>query len=134
MTVSGLALNEDVKWVSFHSSYDFGYLLKTLSCKELPDAENGFLEQLQIYFPCIFDIKVCIFSVSSFGTSYLTQNTPVVYDDCSGRYVRRLEWSRGALAGRTCWPHASGRKRLTSHKLYLFYLGSKASRWCCGRV
>lgn len=58
MTVSGLALNEDVKWVSFHSSYDFGYLLKTLSCKELPDTENGFLEQLQVYFPCIFDIKV----------------------------------------------------------------------------
>lgn len=58
LMVSGLVLNDDVKWLSFHSSYDFGYLLKTLTCKELPDTEAGFLELLQLYFPGIYDTKV----------------------------------------------------------------------------
>lgn len=60
MMVSGLVLNEDVKWLSFHSTYDFGYLVKTLTCKELPDSEGAFLELLQLYFPAIYDIKVIL--------------------------------------------------------------------------
>jgi CCR4-NOT transcription complex subunit 7/8 len=60
LMVSGLVLNDDVRWLSFHSSYDFGYLLKLLTCKELPDSESGFLEVLQTYFPSIYDTKVCI--------------------------------------------------------------------------
>lgn len=57
LMMSGLVLNEDIKWISFHSKYDFGYLLKTLTCTELPMDESGFIELLQIYFPCIYDIK-----------------------------------------------------------------------------
>eukprot|EP00349_Pseudokeronopsis_sp_Brazil_P009462 CAMPEP_0202969004 /NCGR_PEP_ID=MMETSP1396-20130829/14595_1 /ASSEMBLY_ACC=CAM_ASM_000872 /TAXON_ID= /ORGANISM="Pseudokeronopsis sp., Strain Brazil" /LENGTH=351 /DNA_ID=CAMNT_0049696053 /DNA_START=12 /DNA_END=1064 /DNA_ORIENTATION=- len=57
MMMSGLVLNDDIKWISFHSKYDFGYLLKTLTCAELPMDEQGFLDLLFTYFPCIYDVK-----------------------------------------------------------------------------
>ena len=63
--MSGLVLNEDVKWVSFHSSYDFGYLVKTLTCRELPMDEPAFMDSLHTYFPCIYDVKVNKVSPSS---------------------------------------------------------------------
>jgi len=63
MMMSGLVLNEDVKWVSFHSSYDFGYLLKTLTCRELPLDEPGFMDLLHTYFPCIYDVKFMMTAV-----------------------------------------------------------------------
>ena len=63
MMMSGLVLNEEVKWVSFHSSYDFGYLLKTLSCQELPLEEAPFMELLHTYFPYIYDVKYMMTAV-----------------------------------------------------------------------
>lgn len=57
LLVSGVVLMNDVKWVSFHSGYDFGYLLKILTCKKLPSEEKDFFGQLKLYFPCIYDVK-----------------------------------------------------------------------------
>ncbi|KAL1919339.1 uncharacterized protein VTP21DRAFT_2032 [Calcarisporiella thermophila] len=57
LTSSGLVLTDEVKWISFHSGYDFGYLIKVLSCAPLPAEESEFFELLRIYFPCIYDIK-----------------------------------------------------------------------------
>ncbi|KAK9764448.1 CCR4-NOT core DEDD RNase subunit [Basidiobolus ranarum] len=54
---SGFVLFKEVRWISFHSGYDFGYLLKVLTCAPLPADEKDFFELLQIYFPCIYDIK-----------------------------------------------------------------------------
>ncbi|GAA5885041.1 hypothetical protein JCM3774_003456 [Rhodotorula dairenensis] len=54
---SGLVLLDDVQWISFHSGYDFGYLLKIVSCAPLPPTETEFFELLRIWFPCIWDIK-----------------------------------------------------------------------------
>lgn len=41
----------------FFSGYDFGYLLKMLTGKLLPDTENDFFELLKIFFPTIYDVK-----------------------------------------------------------------------------
>lgn len=48
LTVSGVVLNEDVRWLTFHSSYDFGYLIRTLTCAPLPNTEADFFELLKV--------------------------------------------------------------------------------------
>mmetsp|Transcript_28061 Transcript_28061/g.44216 ORF Transcript_28061/g.44216 Transcript_28061/m.44216 type:complete len:360 (-) Transcript_28061:302-1381(-) len=63
LTTSGLVLMDRVKWVSFHSGYDFGYLLKLLTAQALPAEEGRFFEVLKLYFPNIFDIKYLVASV-----------------------------------------------------------------------
>lgn len=60
---SGLVLCEEVKWVSFHSGYDFGYLIKILTCQTLPPEEAGFFELLHIYFPTLYDVKLLMSTV-----------------------------------------------------------------------
>ncbi|GAD91868.1 CCR4-NOT core complex subunit Caf1, putative [Paecilomyces variotii No. 5] len=54
---SGLVLLDDVHWISFHSGYDFGYLMKIMLCQPLPDDEEEFHKLLNIFFPSLFDIK-----------------------------------------------------------------------------
>ncbi|KAI4990312.1 hypothetical protein ZWY2020_038675 [Hordeum vulgare] len=54
---SGVVLNAEIHWVTFHSGYDFGYLLKLLTGSNLPDTSSGFFDLIRIYFPVIYDIK-----------------------------------------------------------------------------
>ena len=63
LTVSGLVLNDEVKWLTFHSSYDFGYLLKALTGTELPLDESGFMDVYHTYFPVAYDIKFMMVSI-----------------------------------------------------------------------
>jgi len=46
-----------VHWISFHSGYDFGYLMKLMICKPLPEDEVQFHKYLEKFFPSLFDIK-----------------------------------------------------------------------------
>lgn len=57
LITSGLVMFPDVKWISFHSGYDFGYLVKIMSCTPLPKEESEFRERLRVYFPALYDIK-----------------------------------------------------------------------------
>jgi len=57
LMVSGVVLNEKVKWLTFHSGYDFGYLLKLLTCMPLPATEGDFFHILGLYFPQVYDMK-----------------------------------------------------------------------------
>lgn len=54
---SGIVLMDNIKWLSFHSGYDFGYLIKLLTDALLPAEECEFFELLRIYFPTIYDVK-----------------------------------------------------------------------------
>ncbi|XP_002735118.1 CCR4-NOT transcription complex subunit 7-like [Saccoglossus kowalevskii] len=57
LMTSGVVLCDNVKWLSFHSGYDFGYLLKCLTNSNLPADESEFFDLLRLYFPSIYDIK-----------------------------------------------------------------------------
>ena len=57
LTSSGLVMCPEVRWISFHGGYDFGYLLKVLTCAPLPADESEFAELLNIFFPKLWDIK-----------------------------------------------------------------------------
>lgn len=57
LMTSGVVLSDNVKWLSFHSGYDFGYMLKLLTDQNLPVDESEFFELLRIYFPAIYDVK-----------------------------------------------------------------------------
>lgn len=54
---SGLVCFPDVKWISFHGGYDFGYLTKLLICSPLPNDEVDFNEKMKLYFPTTYDVK-----------------------------------------------------------------------------
>ena len=56
-TVSGLILNTELTWITFHGNYDFAYLLKLLINQNLPEQEVYFINLLKIYFPNYFDLK-----------------------------------------------------------------------------
>ena len=58
LITSGLVLNSDIHWICFQGSYDFGYLLKLLINKSLPENENEFIELLNLYFPHYYDIRM----------------------------------------------------------------------------
>jgi CCR4-NOT transcription complex subunit 7/8 len=57
LTTSGLTLNEDVNWISFHSGYDFAYMLKMLTSKSLPEDEDTYRKLVNVFFPRLLDVK-----------------------------------------------------------------------------
>lgn len=57
LMTSGVVILDEVKFLSFHSGYDFGYLIKLLTNQNLPLEEGKFFEVLYLYFPVIYDVK-----------------------------------------------------------------------------
>jgi len=57
VTTSGIMLSEELTWISFHSGYDFGYLVKLLTAEPMPEREREFYELLNIFFPHVYDVK-----------------------------------------------------------------------------
>lgn len=55
---SGLILNEDINWITFHGAFDFAYLIKVLTNSYLPPNLDKFKVSLKQYFPSVADIKV----------------------------------------------------------------------------
>ena len=58
--ISGVCLNEDITWITFHSGYDFGYLLKYVTMEALPSTQEKFIQKINMFFPNFYDIKYMI--------------------------------------------------------------------------
>eukprot|EP00756_Hemistasia_phaeocysticola_P027658 Hpha_TRINITY_DN16129_c0_g5::TRINITY_DN16129_c0_g5_i1::g.8347::m.8347/K12581/CNOT7_8, CAF1, POP2; CCR4-NOT transcription complex subunit 7/8 len=57
LVLQAYGVDTQVRWLSFHSGYDFGYLIKILTNKELPQDEDDFFELMEDFFPEVFDVK-----------------------------------------------------------------------------
>lgn len=74
-------MNENLKWLSFHGGFDFGYMLKLLTNSSLPHSFDEFNEILRIYFPNLYDLKFQIQDFDSFrydGLSRLANGMKVI--------------------------------------------------------
>lgn len=47
----------NLKCFILNSNYDFGYMIKLLTCSPLPAEEQEFYDLIRLYFPNIYDVK-----------------------------------------------------------------------------
>ncbi|CAM1502990.1 Fc.00g077660.m01.CDS01 [Cosmosporella sp. VM-42] len=74
---SGMTCFDDVRWISFHGGYDFGYLTKLLTCLPLPNDEVDFDKRMKSYFPSTYDVKHLMkHAIKLHNSGLLTPNDP----------------------------------------------------------
>ena len=85
--MSGLVLNDKIRWISFHGDYDFAYLIKLLTGQKLPEKKEEFDRILRIFFPHVFDVKYMLkdFNFVNYGLNKLADQLNV-WERC-GREV-----------------------------------------------
>lgn len=70
---SGLYMNEEIFWITFHGAFDFGYLLRNASNQALPADFQEFIALMKVYFPNIYDTKVMLKEVSELRNGSLAK-------------------------------------------------------------
>ncbi|TKR75915.1 hypothetical protein L596_017136 [Steinernema carpocapsae] len=58
LTSSGLVCEERWTWITYHSAYDFSYVIRTMILRNLPMHESEFLQLVKDVFPRTFDVKL----------------------------------------------------------------------------
>lgn len=62
LTTSGLVMSDHIIWVSFHSAYDFAYLIKILTGNTMCEKEEDFYRFMNVLFPNFYDFKYLLAS------------------------------------------------------------------------
>lgn len=75
-----------MKWVVFHGSSDFAYLLRLVVGEELPQTIDDFYKTMKTYFPNIYDLKYIIKDIPGLkdvGLAKLSYEIGVLVELCS---------------------------------------------------
>lgn len=60
LITSGLVMSENIVWISFHSAYDFAYLMKLLTGNLMQEKEEDFYKFMSVWFPIFYDFKFMV--------------------------------------------------------------------------
>lgn len=58
LTSSGLILNDEIRWITFHGAFDYAYLIKILTNSKLEGTYDQYETTVNTYFPCTLDTKI----------------------------------------------------------------------------
>lgn len=53
-------MNENLHWISYHGSFDYGYFYRLIKSSLLPDYQEDFQAEIKQYFPHNYDLKYII--------------------------------------------------------------------------
>lgn len=70
---SGLVYNDRIRYITYHGTYDFAYLMKAVRCRPLPTSAGEFLEELIHDIPHFIDIKNVAYDRQSLTKSGLSK-------------------------------------------------------------
>ncbi|EZG70666.1 CAF1 family ribonuclease [Gregarina niphandrodes] len=65
MLTSELVTNEDIRWITYHGSYDLGFVYRALTTSQLPETRDEYIRNITEYFPYLYDVKTML--CSKFG-------------------------------------------------------------------
>jgi len=60
LITSGLVMSRSIMWISFHSAYDFAYLIKILTGNLMQEREENFYRFMSVLFPVFYDFKYLV--------------------------------------------------------------------------
>lgn len=125
---SGLVMDPKIKWLSFQGSYDFGYLLKLLTCAPLPAEEAAFFDFFHLYFPSNYDLKYIAGDFDKMGglnriaEDLKVERIGTMHQAGSDALLTAATFF--ILLGKYCGTHEMTRERVQKYNGYLFGLGN----------
>ncbi|KAI4290738.1 CCR4-NOT transcription complex subunit 7/8 [Pancytospora philotis] len=78
LITSGLVMSDSIVWISFHSAYDFAYLIKILTGNLMQEKEEEFYKFMHALFPTFYDLKYMVRS-----TDYVRKGLQEIANDMS---------------------------------------------------
>ncbi|KAI9765700.1 MAG: hypothetical protein M1835_007334 [Candelina submexicana] len=120
LMTSGLVLQPDVHWISFHAAYDFGYLTRIMLQNPLPANFSAYHKLVDAFFPNLYDIKYLIKSAQSnqaVNDSPLSANASNIVNGIGGKWGL-AEMAEELSIKRVGPPHLAGPDSLLTGKIF----------------
>lgn len=87
---SGLLMNSNIYWITYHGCYELAYLLKALSGSVLPTCLDEFNKCLYDYFVSCYDVKCMLQTVWDDHNAFASGNSPSLREACQSLGLKDL--------------------------------------------